>query len=88
VPRAHATPDTHGLIKLVADASNGRLLSAHILAPEGADSIQTAAMAIRQGLTVDDLADTIFPYLATVEGLKWQHSASLKTWRNYHAVLG
>jgi mercuric reductase len=54
----------------VADASNGRLLSAHILAPEGADSIQTAAMAIRQGLTVDDLADTIFPYLTTVEGLK------------------
>jgi mercuric reductase len=46
----------------VADASNGRLLSAHILAPEGADSIQTA-MAIGQGLTVDNLADTIFPYL-------------------------
>jgi pyruvate/2-oxoglutarate dehydrogenase complex dihydrolipoamide dehydrogenase (E3) component len=43
------------------------LLSAHILAPEGADSIQTAAMAIRQDLTVDDLADTIFPYLTTVE---------------------
>jgi hypothetical protein len=39
------------------------------LAPEGADSIQTAAMAIR-GLTVDDLAETIFPYLTTVEGLK------------------
>jgi len=32
---------------------------AHILAPEGADSIQTAALAIRQALTVDDLADTI-----------------------------
>jgi mercuric reductase len=39
------------------------LLSAQILAPEGADSIQTAAMAIRQDLTLDDLADTIFPYL-------------------------
>jgi hypothetical protein len=50
--------------------AGGRLLGAHILAPEGADSIQTAALAIRQGLTVDDLADTIFPYLTTVEGLK------------------
>ena len=70
VPRAHATPDTNGLIKLVADASDGRLLSAQILAPEGADSIQTAAMAIRQDLTVDDLADTIFPYLTTVERSK------------------
>ncbi len=70
VPRALAARDTRGLIKLVADIGNGRLLGAHILAPEGADSIQTAALAIRQGLTVDDLADTIFPYLTTVEGLK------------------
>lgn len=70
VPRALAARDTRGLIKLVADAGNGRLLGAHILAPEGADSIQTAALAIRQGLTVDDLADAIFPYLTTVEGLK------------------
>jgi mercuric reductase len=70
VPRALAARDTRGLIKLVADASSGRLLGAHILAPEGADSIQTAALAIRQDLTVDDLADTIFPYLTTVEGLK------------------
>ncbi len=43
---------------------------AHILAPEGSDSIQTAALAIKQGLTVRDLADMIFPYLTTVEGLK------------------
>ena len=58
------------LRKLVADAGSARLLGAHILAPEGADSIQTAALAIRQSLTVDDLADMIFPYLSTVEGLK------------------
>lgn len=70
VPRALAARDTRGLIKLVANAGSGRLLGAHILAPEGADSIQTATLAIRQGLTVDDLADTIFPYLTTVEGLK------------------
>jgi mercury(II) reductase len=70
VPRALAARDTRGLIKLVADAGSGRLLGAHVLAPEGADSIQTAALGIQQGLTVDDLADMIFPYLTTVEGLK------------------
>lgn len=70
VPRAVAARDTRGLIKLVADGGSDRLLGAHVLAPEGADSIQTAALAIRQGLTVQDLADTIFPYLTTVEGLK------------------
>ncbi len=70
VPRALAARDTRGLIKLVSDARSDRLLGAHILAPEGADSIQTATLAIRQGLTVTDLAETIFPYLTTVEGLK------------------
>jgi mercuric reductase len=70
VPRALAARDTRGLIKLVADAAGGRLLGAHILAPEGADSIQTATLAIAHSLTVQQLADTIFPYLTTVEGLK------------------
>ncbi|MGH7124601.1 MAG: dihydrolipoyl dehydrogenase family protein, partial [Stellaceae bacterium] len=70
VARALAARDTRGLIKLIADAHSGKLLGAHILAPEGADSIQTAVLAIKCGLTVEQLADTIFPYLTTVEGLK------------------
>jgi len=70
VPRALAARDTRGLIKLVAEAGSGKLLGAHILAPEGADSIQTAALAIKCGLTVQQLAEAIFPYLTTVEGLK------------------
>ncbi len=70
VPRALAARDTRGLIKLVADSDDRRLLGAHIIAPEGADSIQTAALAIAQSLTIDDLAQMIFPYLTTVEGLK------------------
>jgi len=70
VPRALAARDIRGLIKLVADADTRRLLGAHLIAPEGADSIQTAALAIAQHLTVDDLAQMIFPYLTTVEGLK------------------
>lgn len=70
LPRALAARDTRGLIKLVADGDSRRLLGAHIIAPEGADSIQTAAIAIAQNLTIDDLAQMIFPYLTTVEGLK------------------
>lgn len=70
VPRALAARDTRGLIKLVADRATRRLLGAHILAPEGADSIQTAVLAIKCGMTVEALGDTIFPYLTTVEGLK------------------
>ncbi|MFN3615354.1 MAG: mercury(II) reductase [Rubrimonas sp.] len=70
VPRALAARDTRGLIKLVADARTGRLLGGQILAPEGADSIQTLALALRFGMTAKALGETIFPYLTTVEGLK------------------
>jgi mercuric reductase len=70
VPRALAARDTRGLIKLVADASSDRLLGAQILAPEGADSIQTMVLALRHGMTAKDLGETIFPYLTTVEGFK------------------
>jgi mercuric reductase len=70
VPRALAARDTRGLIKLVAEDQTGKLLGAHILAPEGADSIQTAALAIKCGFTVQQLSESIFPYLTTVEGLK------------------
>jgi mercuric reductase len=70
VPRALAARDTRGLIKLVADKKTDRLLGAQILAPEGADSIQTTVLAIKFGMTTQDLGATIFPYLTTVEGLK------------------
>ncbi len=70
VPRALAARDTRGLIKLVADKTTKKLIGAHILAPEGADTIQTAAMALKSGMTYDDLGAMIFPYLTTVEGLK------------------
>lgn len=70
VPRALAARDTRGLIKLVADKKTDRLLGAQIIAPEGADSIQTAVLAIKHGMTAKDLGETIFPYLTTVEGLK------------------
>lgn len=70
VPRALAARDTRGLIKLVADKASDRLLGGQIMAPEGADSIQTLVLAIKHGMTAADLGATIFPYLTTVEGLK------------------
>ena len=70
VSRARAARDPRGLIKLVAEVETDRLLGAQILAPEGADSIQTAVLAIKHGMTAKALGETIFPYLTTVEGLK------------------
>jgi mercuric reductase len=70
VARAAAARDTRGVIKLVADAETDRLLGGQIAAPEGADTIQTLAMALKFGMTARALGETIFPYLTTVEGLK------------------
>ena len=70
VPRALAARDTRGLVKLVAETGSDRILGAQIIAPEGADSIQTIVMAIKAGMTAKALGETIFPYLTTVEAWK------------------
>ena len=70
VPRALANFDTRGFIKLVAEAGTGRLLGTQAVAAQAGELIQTAALAIRNGMTVDDLAGQLFPYLTMVEGLK------------------
>jgi len=70
VPRALAARDTRGVIKLVADAKTDRILGGVIAAPEGSDSIQTLALALKFGMTTKALGETLFPYLTTVEGLK------------------
>lgn len=70
VARAKAERNTEGFIRLVADQSSDRLLGAHVLAPSGGEVIQSATLAIRFGLTIDDLTETLFPYLTQVEGLK------------------
>ncbi len=70
VPRAQVARDLRGLIKLVADARTDRLLGASVLAADAGEMIQTAVLAIREGYTVQRLAQLVFPYLTLVEGLK------------------
>ncbi|TCK18343.1 mercuric reductase [Thiogranum longum] len=70
VPRALANFDTRGFIKLVTERDSGRLVGAQILAAEAGEMIQTAVLAIRNGMTVEDLSGQLFPYLTMVEGLK------------------
>jgi mercuric reductase len=70
VPRALANFDTRGFIKIVTEAGSLRLLGVQAVAPEAGELIQTAALAIRNRMTVEELADQLFPYLTMVEGLK------------------
>ena len=70
VPRALANFDTRGFIKLVIEKGSRRLIGVQAVAPEAGELIQTAVLAIRNRMTVQELADQLFPYLTMVEGLK------------------
>ena len=70
VPRALANFDTRGFIKLVAEKDSGLIVGCQVLAHEGGEIIQTAVLAIRNRMTIQELADQLFPYLTMVEGLK------------------
>ena len=73
VPRALANFETDGFIKLVAKTENGQastIIGAQILAHEAGEIIQSAALAIHNKMTVEELANQLFPYLTMVEGLK------------------
>ncbi|WP_431064761.1 mercury(II) reductase [Methylotuvimicrobium sp.] len=70
VPRSLANFETRGFIKLVMEEGSRRLIGAQILAPEAGEMIQTAALAIHQRMTIEELAGQLFPYLTMVEGIK------------------
>jgi mercuric reductase len=78
VPRALAARDTRGFVQLVAHPDTRKILGAHILAAEAGEMITEAALAIRFGLTADDLTATFHPYLTLSEGIKLAAQAFTK----------
>lgn len=70
VPRARAARDTRGFIELVADASKQRIIGAQIVAAEAGELIGEAALAVRLGITIEQLTSAFHPYLTLAEGLK------------------
>lgn len=70
VPRALAARDTRGFIKLIKRRGSDELLGARVLAQEGGEQIMEAAMAIRFGVGVSQIAAMFHPYLTQAEGIK------------------
>lgn len=70
VTRALANRETRGVVKIVADAEEGRIRGVQIVAENAGDVIYAATLAVKFGLTVSDLTDTLAPYLTMAEGLK------------------
>ncbi|TMH96437.1 mercury(II) reductase, partial [Candidatus Bathyarchaeota archaeon] len=70
VPKAIVIRDTRGLVKMVADASTGRILGVHILADNAADIIHEAVLAVKHKLTIDDIIDTVHVFPTMTEAIK------------------
>jgi mercuric reductase len=78
VARARAARDTRGFIKLVADAATKKIIGAHIIAAEAGETVTEPALAIKFGLTIEDLTATFHPYLTLSEGIKLAAQAFTK----------
>ena len=70
VPKAVIIRETRGLVKMVADASTGRILGVHILADNAADIIHEAVLAVKHKLTIDDIIDTVHVFPTVAESIK------------------
>ncbi|MGH2373295.1 MAG: mercury(II) reductase, partial [bacterium] len=70
VAKAKAIKETRGLIKMVIHPETAQVLGVHIVAPLAADLIHEATLAVKFGLTVDDLIDTVHVFPTLSEGIK------------------
>jgi len=78
VPRSLAARDMRGFVKLVADTLTRKIIGAHILAAEAGEMITEPALAIKFGLTIEDLTSAFHPYLTLSEGIKLAAQAFTK----------
>lgn len=67
--KAQAMGELPGLFKLVCDEESGRILGAHIAGAHATDLIAEAALAVKNGLGVKELAKTIHAHPTLAEGL-------------------
>ena len=78
IPKAQAVGDTYGVIQLVAHPETSVLLGAHMVSPMAADLIHEATLAVKFGLTVDDLIDTVHVFPTHSEGIKMAAQAYVR----------
>ncbi len=65
--KALAMGEAEGWVKIVAEAGSGRLLGVHVMGAHASDLIAEAALAVRQGLTAAELAETIHAHPTLAE---------------------
>ncbi len=70
VPRAGATRDPHGVIRMVANADTGEVLGVSMVGAAAHEVIHEASMAMRFRATLTDFVDLLHVYPTMAEALK------------------
>ncbi len=70
VPKAVIVDDTRGLVKIVAEAKTHKILGVHVLASLAPDMIHEGVLAVKHGLTLEDIIDTVHVFPTHSEGIK------------------
>lgn len=70
VPKALAVKDTRGVIKMVIHHEKRTVRGVHICAPVAADMIHEATLAVKFGLNIDDIIDTVHVFPTFSEAIK------------------
>lgn len=70
VPKPIIVEDTRGLVKIVAEAESHKILGVHILASLAPDMIHEGVLAVKHGLTLEDIIDTVHVFPTHSEAIK------------------
>lgn len=69
--KAMTLGETDGFIKIIADRPTHRILGVHIIGPHASDLIPQGTLAIQQGLTIEQIGETIHAHPTLAEAF-WE----------------
>ncbi|MBA7609066.1 Dihydrolipoyl dehydrogenase [subsurface metagenome] len=68
--RAVTMDETTGMVKMICNAENGRLLGMHIMGPHASDLIAEGVLAMQMGATARDIAHTMHAHPTLPEAVR------------------
>lgn len=68
--RARCMDDNEGFVKVVGDKSSGKLIGMHIISPHASELIGEGVIALKNRMTVEDLANTCHAHPTLSEAIK------------------
>ena len=68
--KAHVIGEIEGFVKIVAEHKSDRILGMHIIGPHASDLIHEGTLAIRNRMTIQQIAETIHAHPTLSESIR------------------